>query len=401
MKILTTTLLLSIAILESQAMDDRAPLQLSGTGMQLKRSVVQALKILTQRASEGDENAKQALALGNTQSAVEAYNQSLMTQRFQAQSGSSGGSYAPPPSYESMTREKMAQLLEESDNTINARIVAIETKYYNGQNVTPDEEAELEFLRKQLDLSLPDRISYEQHKAKIQADTLKTKLGAEARDARDKIKSEAEKKKHAELLAQYKVTYQQVRANFTSLSLEQQEILKNYYRESTLWKILYLSLGEDDFSQDSPLSGQYYERQITGQIGLREMNQDELLALIYALDKMPTKMKRDFLLNQINLRLVSGTVTPQSSLEVGLAKSKMGPSTSGSYSPPPPPPPSDDAGMPPPPPPPSSSQGKTGSQKTYDKPKFSDEDIQAQIDEMKRKAEERRKQQEAKKNASQ
>ncbi|MBX3457530.1 MAG: hypothetical protein KF820_04125 [Candidatus Paracaedibacteraceae bacterium] len=400
MKILTTTLLLSIAMLESQAMDDRAPLQLSGTGMQLKRSVVLALKVLKQRASEGDENAKKALALGETQTAVEAYNQSLMAQRYQTQSGSPGGSYAPPPSYENMTREKMAQLLEESDNTINARIVAIETKYYNGENVTPDEEAELEFLRKQLDLSLPDRISYEEHKAKIQADALKAKLGAEARDARDKVKSEAEKKKRAELLAQYKVTYQQVRANFTSLSLEQQEALKNYYRESTLWKILYLSVDENDFSQDSPLSGQYYERQITGQIGLREMNQDELQALVYALDKMPTKMKREVLLNQINLRLVSGTVTPQSSLEVGLAKSKMG-SSPRSDSPPPPPPPSDDAGMPPPPPPPSSSQGKTGGQKTYERPKFSDEDLKAQMDEMRRRAEERRKQQEAKKNSTQ
>jgi hypothetical protein len=397
MKILTTTLLLSIAMLESQAMDDRAPLQLSGTGMQLKRSVVLALKVLKQRASEGDENAKKALALGETQTAIEAYNHSLMAQRYQTQSGSPGGSYAPPPSYENMTREKMAQLLEESDNTINARIVAIETKYYNGENVTPDEEAELEFLRKQLDLSLPDRISYEEHKAKIQADALKAKLGAEARDARDKVKSEAEKKKRAELLAQYKVTYQQVRANFTSLSLEQQEALKNYYRESTLWKILYLSVDENDFSQDSPLSGQYYERQITGQIGLREMNQDELQALVYALDKMPTKMKREVLLNQINLRLVSGTVTPQSSLEVGLAKSKMGSSPRSDS---PPPPPSDEAGMPPPPPPPSSSQGKTGGQKTYERPKFSDEDLKAQMDEMKRRAEERRKQEEAKKNAT-
>lgn len=93
MKYLTTALLLSIAVLDANAMDGPAPISITGTGMQLKKSTVDAIKTLQARAGQGDQNAKRALEeKGATKDAVDRYNQliSAPLQQYQPQSGSPG-----------------------------------------------------------------------------------------------------------------------------------------------------------------------------------------------------------------------------------------------------------------------------------------------------------------------
>lgn len=122
MRHIATSFLLSIAVLSANAMDDRAPIQITGTGMQLKRSIILAVKTLKERAGQNDQNAIAALAThGETEAAVNAYNQaiSMPPQPFQPQSGSLGGEYGnpfvPPQPSDSrkMPRENQAKSFEE------------------------------------------------------------------------------------------------------------------------------------------------------------------------------------------------------------------------------------------------------------------------------------------------
>lgn len=396
----TTALLMALAVTDVSAMDDRGPISITGTGMQLKRSVTQAVLTLKQRADQGDENAISAIATnGGTQAAVEVYNRivSAPSPRLQPQSGSPGGSYSnygPMPSmdFEHMTLDEMRRLTEESDAQINARIAEIASKYNNDTPVTLDEENELEFLTKQLEEILPDRMSYGQYKAKGLADAQKKKLGADVMREKNAEKTREQKERKEALMARYKEKYDQVRAQFKALSPDDKDKLAYYYRNSTLWKLLYRSENVTDFRQDRVESGDTYARVINLEIlGLRQMNQDELEALTYLIDQIPNDAKRNFLQEQVDLRLRSGSVTPESSITYGLKKTNEAPSGSGSSgsaaaaaaypqssSAPPPPP---QGGPAAPPPPPSSS---TANSNSTARPKVSDSDLQAQMAKLKK-----------------
>ncbi len=354
MKYLTTALLLSIAVLDANAMDGPAPISITGTGMQLKKSTVDAIKTLQARAGQGDQNAKRALEeKGATKDAVDRYNQliSAPLQQYQPQSGSPGGSYGPTvgmqPSldYARLSPEEIANLLAESDAQIKARIAELTNKVMSG-SVTTDEENELDFLEKQLHESLFDRQTYEQHKSKRVEDTRRRALAAEAMRQRDSARTAEEKEQREAYLAECKTKYEQVRAHYAQLTGEKKAALEYEYRTSPFWKILYLAHDETDFRQDSASFGDYYIRELLNENALRKMNEDELKALIYALDKMPSPQKRTYLLDLVDLRLKSDSVSSSSSLDAELRQPGRSPSPGTSN---PPPPPNTNAAPPPPP----------------------------------------------------
>ncbi len=118
MKYITTALLLSIAIFDASAMDDRAPIELTGKvgSRAYSVSVNKAIKTLEERANQGDQKATDVLAdYGHTEAAVHAYNGS----QFQPRSGSFGESYQRDP---------------------QERLLGIKERVQKGEPVSPDEQ---------------------------------------------------------------------------------------------------------------------------------------------------------------------------------------------------------------------------------------------------------------------
>lgn len=403
MKNLTTALLLSIISIDVNAMDDHSPIEISGTGMQLKKNTINAINTLKDRASQGDKNAQRALGeKGETKTAVDFYNQLVSApphQQYMPQSGSPGGGYGTPlgsqprPDYSKMSPEEIARLLTESDARINARINEIEGKYHRGETVSADEEKELEFLRKQLDESLFDRKTYQEYKMGEVENAQKRRLAAEAMRQRNAAKTAEQKEKEAAYLAECEIKYNQVRDIYANLSQDQKDKLALFYRNSKPWQILYQAKDNTDFSMDAGGFGQMYIGAAANENAILRMNQDELHALIYALHKWPEINKRAFWLEKIDTRLKASSIPMESSLETGIRLADASPLRSGSSSgsnssaasssggtPPPPPPPS--GSNPPPPPPPPSGNPSQQSQR----PIVSDADLQAAMAKLKKTA---------------
>lgn len=393
MKNLTVALLLSMVSIDASAMDDRSPIQITGTGMQLKKNTINAINTLKARASQGDTQAQRALSeKGETKDAVDFYNQLITpppAQQYIPQSGSPGGAYGPSfgspprPDYSRLSPEEVARLLKESDGKIQARINEIVGKYHRNETVSSDEEKELEFLEKQLDVSLFDRKTYEEYKMGEAENAQKRQLAAEAMRQRNEAKTAEQKEKEAAYLAECEIKYNQVRDIYAALSQEQKDKLALYYRNSKPWQILYHARDNTDFSMDTSGFGNYYIGDANQENAMMRMNKDELLALVYALHKWTEINKRQFWQVKVDTRLKASSIPTESSLETGIRFADASPLRSGSSSgsnssaasssggtPPPPPPPS--GSNPPPPPPPS---GSTAQQPG--KPKVSDADLQA------------------------
>ncbi|MBX3456946.1 MAG: hypothetical protein KF820_01105 [Candidatus Paracaedibacteraceae bacterium] len=100
MKYIATSLLFSIAAINVNATNPSSPIEITGSGMQLKKNINLGIKALKQKATQMDQNAIDAIAnYGETREAIEAYNRGIAgppPQQFQPQSGSSGGTYGEP-----------------------------------------------------------------------------------------------------------------------------------------------------------------------------------------------------------------------------------------------------------------------------------------------------------------
>lgn len=334
----STALFLSLALISVDAMEESlppTPIEISGKGRVRTVNINKGYQELQKRSNSGDLKAQQAIKdeSGNKEEAIRKYNTLLSA----APSGSSafqGGVYGSMPDYSKISREEMMRMTKESNERIQAQLDELYKKAFEGKLTFEEETKIMPYLEGQLNVALPDRVSYEEYKLKEQRERERRALAAQVqRDLqaeKDKGAKEAEDAKKAE----YKEAYDRVRSQFKGLPLETQQKIASYYSspraKSTMWELLYLSDDEKDFNHDLPSSGSTYERQITLQASdLLVMNEDELHALAYLITFMENSLKRDFHLNRIRNKL-SGNPAAESSIQRALRLMPDAPPKDGS-----------------------------------------------------------------------